>query len=324
MSRLVYVNGKFVPEKDASISIYDSALMFGDMVFDMTRSYNKEQFKLRKHLERLFRSMDSVHISINLSIDELEDACLETIKKNEPFFGKNDEHRLMINVSRGPLAIYGDIFDGKIEPTIIIADFPLKWTVRGMDKLFEIGINAIVTSQKAIPENLMDPKIKNRSRLFYMMANIEVSKHKGNNNWALLLDTDDFIAEGTGANFFMVKDNTLYTPEPRNILVGISRGHIFDMANELGIEYKEKNLTVDDAMQADEAFFTGTPFAMLPITSINGKLLNDGKKGPIFSKLISKWSAIVGIDIPEQIRDFNKEINTIEGSTPYQFKSKKL
>ena len=122
----------------------------------------------------------------------------------------------------------------------------------------------------------------------------------------------------------MVKDNTLYTPEPRNILVGISRGHIFDMANELGIEYKEKNLTVDDAMQADEAFFTGTPFAMLPITSINGKLLNDGKKGPIFSKLISKWSAIVGIDIPEQIRDFNKEINTIEGSTPYQFKSKKL
>ncbi len=320
MSRVVYVNGKFVPEKDASISIYDSALMFGDMVFDMTRSYNKKQFKLRKHLERLFRSMDSVNISINLSIDEMEKVCLQTIEKNEPFFEDSDEHRLMINVSRGPLAIYGDIFGGKIEPTIIIADFPLKWTVRGMDKLYENGINAIITEQKAIPEDLMDPKIKNRSRLFYMMANIEVSKHEGKNNWALLLDPDNFITEGTGANFFLVKDGVLYTPEPRNILVGISREHVLDIAKKLGIKCIQKNLTVDDALNADEAFFTGTPFAMLPITSINHKSLNNGKRGSIFSRIISEWSDIVGVDIPKQIQDFNKEINIIDGSTPYQFK----
>lgn len=321
MSRLVYINGEFVSEKDAKISIYDSALMFGDMVFDMTRSYGKKQFKLRQHLERLFRSMNSVQISIDLSIDELEQACLETIKKNEPFFENTDEHRLMINVSRGPLAIYEDVFDGKIKSTVIIADFPLKWTVKGMDKLFETGINAIVPSQKVIPENLMDPKIKNRSRLFYMMANIEISKHNGNNNWALLLDPDNFIAEGTGANFFMVKDNILYTPEPRNILVGISRRHVLDMAKKLGIQCVEKNITLDDALNADEAFFTGTPFAMLPITSVNGKLLNNGQKGIIFTKLISTWSKIVGIDIPQQIKDFNKEISTISGSTPYQFKN---
>ena len=323
MSRLVYVNGKFVPEKDASISIYDSALMFGDMVFDMTRSYNKKQFKLREHIERLFRSMNSVNISIDLSIDEMEKACLETIEKNEPFFEDSDEHRLMINVSRGPLAIYGDVFGGKIEPTIIIADFPLKWTVRGMDRLFETGINAIITSQKVIPENLMDPKIKNRSRLFYMMANIEVSKHDGENNWALLLDPDNFIAEGTGANFFLVKDDVLYTPEPRNILVGISRKHIFDIAKKLGIKCYEKNLTVDDALNADEAFFTGTPFAMLPVTSINDKLIGNGKKGEIFLKLISEWSKIVGVDIPVQIKNFNDEIdNNLSGPSPYQFKTK--
>lgn len=323
MSRVVYVNGEFVPEKDAAISIYDSALMFGDMVFDMTRSYNKKQFKLRKHLERLFRSMDSVNISINLSIDEMEAACLQTIEKNEPFFEDSDEHRLMINVSRGPLAIYGDIFEGKIEPTIIIADFPLKWTVRGMDKLYENGINAIITEQKAIPENLMDPKIKNRSRLFYMMANIEVSKHEGKNNWALLLDPDDFITEGTGANFFIVKDGVLYTPEPRNILVGISRGHVLDIGKKLGIKCVEKNLTIDDVLEADEAFFTGTPFAMLPVTSVNHKSINDGKKGPVFSRIISEWNSIVGVDIPEQIKEFNREISTIHGSTPYQFKNSK-
>ena len=229
----------------------------------------------------------------------------------------------MINVSRGPLGIYADIFGGKLEPTVTIADFPLKWTLSGMDKLYENGINAIVTSQKVIPENLMDPKIKNRSRMFYMMANIEVSKHKGDNNWALMLDPDNYIAEGTGANFFIIKDEVLYTPEPRNILVGISRGYIFEIAEKLGFEYEEKNLTIDDALNADEAFFTGTPFAMLPITKINDKLIDNGEKGSIFLKLISEWSKNVDVDIPKQIRDFNKEIKELKGSTPYQFKEQK-
>ncbi len=319
MSRVVYMNGKFIPEKDAKISIYDSALMFGDMVFDMTRSYNQKQFQLKKHIDRLFRSMKSAEITIDLTREQLENACLETIEKNTPFFDPHDEHRLMINVSRGPLSIYSDIFGGSLEPTITIADFPLKLTVRGMDKLFENGINAIVTSQRVIPEELLDPKIKNRSRMFYMMANIEVSKYEGENNWALLLDPDNNVAEGTGANFFMVKDNILYTPEPRNILVGISRAYVFELAKQLDIEYMEKNLKVDDILNADEAFFTGTPFAMLPITSINGKKLGDGNKGKIFLKLIQEWSKNVGVDIPKQIKDFNKEIKELSGPTPYKF-----
>ena len=319
MSRVVYMNGKFVPEADAKISIYDSALMFGDMVFDMTRSYNQQQFQLKKHIERLFRSMKSVEISIDFTPEQIEQACLETIEKNMPFFDSHDEHRLMINVSRGPLSIYSDIFDGSLEPTITIADFPLKFTVRGMDKLFETGINAIVTSQRVIPESLLDPKIKNRSRMFYMMANIEVSKHDGENNWALLLDPDDNVAEGTGANFFIVKDGILYTPEPRNILVGISRAYVFELAKKLGIKYYEKNLKISDILNADEAFFTGTPFAMLPVTSINNQKLSDGKKGEIFLKLIDEWSRSVNVDIPKQIHDFNKEIQEITGSTPYKF-----
>ena len=97
MSRLVYFNGKFVPEKDAKISIFDSALMFGDMVFEMTRSFNKKQFKLREHLERLYVGIRILRIPLNMTIDELEHACLETIAMNEPSFGPHDEHRLMIH-----------------------------------------------------------------------------------------------------------------------------------------------------------------------------------------------------------------------------------
>ena len=92
----------------------------------------------------------------------------------------------MIDISRGVLGTYEGIKDIHKGPNVIIADFPLKWTVRGMGKLFETGINAVITSQRVIPSHLMDPKIKNRSRLFYLMANIEASQFKGNNNWALI------------------------------------------------------------------------------------------------------------------------------------------
>lgn len=322
MSRLVYMNGKFVPEKEAKISIFDSALMFGDMVFEMTRSFNKKQFKLRQHLERLYASVKYVHIPLKMTIDEMEEACYLTIEKNEPFFKESDEHRLMINVSRGPLSIYQEIFDGKLEPTVTIADFPLKWTVQGMGKLFESGINAVIPSQRAIPAELLDPKVKNRSRLHYMMANIEVSRFPGENNWPLLLDPDNYITEGTGDNFFIVKDNVLHTPEPRNILVGISRSYVFEIAKELGIKYVECNLVEGDVNNADEAFMTATPFCILPVTQINGKNIGTGKRGIIMNKLLAQWGKNVGVNIEKQIKDFNAELNNLNPNavTPYQFK----
>ena len=317
------MNGKFVPENEAKVSIYDSSLMFGDMVFEMTRSFNKKQFKLREHLERLYDSLKYVHIPLKMTLDEMEKACYETIEKNEPFFKDTDEHRLMINVSRGPLSIYSEIFNGKLEPLVIISDFPLKWTVSGMGELFDTGINAVIPSQRAIPSHLLDAKIKNRSRIHYMMANIEVSQVSGENNWPLLLDPDGFIAEGTGDNFFIVKNKTLYTPEPRNILRGISRQYVFDLANELGLEYKETNIELYDVVTADEAFMTGTPFCMLPVTKINGQKIGNGERGNVFDTLISKWSDSIGLDIEDQIKKFNSEMKNYasEGSTPYRFKN---
>ncbi len=321
--RQVYFNGNFVHESEAKISIFDSALMFGDMVFEMTRSFNKKQFKLKEHIDRLYCSIEHVKIPINISKKEMEEICYKTIKKNELVFSDNDEHRLMINVSRGPLSIYSEIFDHKLEPTVMVADFPLKWTVQGMGKLFDTGINAVIPKQRAIPEELLDPKIKNRSRLHYMMANIQTAEFTGENNWPLLLDPDNFVAEGSGDNFFIVKNNELYTPEPRNILVGISRNYIFELAKKIGIVFHETNLEVKDVENADEAFMTATPFCMLPVTSLHKKNIGNGKRGPIFDKLLKEWSSSVGLDIEKQIKNFNKELenNKISGPSPYQFKT---
>jgi len=320
--RVVYMNGEFVSEQDAKISIFDSALMFGDMVFEMTRSFNKEQFKLREHLKRLYTGIKLLRIPVGLTIEEMERACLETIEKNEPAFDDHDEHRLMINVSRGPLGIYESVFDRKPGPTVVIADFPLKWTVAAMAPLYDTGINAVIPSQRAIPATLMEPKIKNRSRLFYQMANIEVSEVKGDNNWALLLDPDGFITEGTGDNFFIVKNDVIITPEGRNILRGISREYIFELAKELNIPCIEKNIEPYDVYDADEAFMTATPFCLLPTVSLNGLKIGSGKMGKVSKKLLNLWSQNVGLDIEKQIREYGKEVHLLnsDSPTPYQFK----
>jgi branched-chain amino acid aminotransferase len=321
-SRLVYFNGSLVPESEARISIYDSALMFGDVAFEMTRSFNKKQFKLREHLERLLASARWLHIPLEMSVEELEHACHRVIEANEPLFAPNDEHRLMIDVTRGLLGIYASRVSGiAAGPNLIIADFPLRWTVQDSAHLYTEGIEVVVPSQRMIPATLLEPKVKNRNRIHYLMANIEVSRYKGKNAWALLIDPDGFITEGTGSNFFLVKDGVLLSPEPRNMLRGISRDYVISLARELGIGFAERNLEPYDVMIADEAFFTCTPFCMVPATMFHGRPIGTGKVGPIYSKIIERWSGHVGVDIVAQIQQYAAEHSApkSEGATPYQF-----
>ena len=303
--RLVFFNGNLVPESEARISIYDSSLMFGDMVFEMTRSFNKKQFKLSEHIDRLLLGLKILEIDIPYSKKDLIKICNNVVEANDPYFENDDEHRLMINVSRGPLGIYKHLFDEKYSNhTVIVADFPLRWTISNMAKYYDKGINSVIPSQRAIPSRFMDPKIKNRSRMWYQLANIEVSKFKGDDNWALLIDDDGYISEGTGDNFFMIKNDTIYTPEGRNVLRGISREYIFEIAKQLNIKIQEKNIEPYDVFNADEAFLTGTPFCILPTTSLNGVKIGDGKMGLITKKLLNQWSKNVNLDIQAQMKSY--------------------
>lgn len=323
-NRQIWMNGKLIPETEAKISVYDSALMFGDMVFEMTRSFDRKQFKLREHLDRLYYGLKILRIPLEMTIEQMEKHCYETIEANDHLFGADDEHRLMIDVSRGTLGIYQRIKGLHKGPNVVIADFPLRWTVSGMGHLFEKGINAVITSQRAIPASLLDPKIKNRSRIFYLMANIEASLMAGEDNWALLLDTAGYIAEGTGDNFFIIKDKTIISPEGRDILRGISREYVMkELCAQLGYKVIEKNIDPYDVYTADEAFMTGTPFCMLPVTKLNGLNIGDGKVGPVFNSILNAWSDNVGVDIAKQIHTWNKIDGATSGDapTPYRFRS---
>ena len=302
----------------------DSGLFYNKINERLTKNKNIKFFKNIKDLNTnnsfIFNSVPSLQdVGSNLW-QHFHGIEIET---NEEFFNDDDEHRLMIDVSRGLLGIYEDVEGLQKGPNLIIADFPLKWTVSSMGHLFDEGINAAVPSQRAIPAYLMDPKIKNRSRLFYLNANIEVSEIKTKNSWALLLDPDGFVTEGTGDNFFIVKDKKVISPEPRNLLRGISREYVMtDLCNQLGYEVIEKNIDLYDVYTADEAFMTGTPFCMLPVTSLNGLDISDGKRGEIFDSLLSKWSSNVGVDIEKQIKSWNKsnEGQNTDSPTPYKFK----
>jgi len=323
-ARKVYLTGEFVSEQDARISIFDSALMFGDMVFEMTRSFNKKQFMLREHLERLYRGVKQLQIPLNIGIDEMEQLVYRTIEVNEPAFDGHDEHRIMINVSRGPLGMYKMVFGGKTEPTVVVADFPVKWTVAGFAALYDTGVHAITPSQRAIPSSLLENKIKNRSRMHLIMANLQVSLVNDPDAWALLLDPDGFVTEGTGANFFIVSDGKLITPEPRNILRGTRRVYLLKLARRLGIPAEERNIELYDVVHADEAFYTSTAMSMLPCSRVNGLSIGEGKPGPMFKRLIETWSEEVGVDIIAQTRAFAAEVGAATaGSSMYRFQTEK-
>jgi len=310
-NRIVWHSKKgFLPEQEAMISIYDSALMFGDMVFEMTRSFNRKHFKLAEHIDRLFRSAKFYKINPGISKEKLTEAIDWTCKVNEDTLNPDDEWRLMINITRGIMPAY--LKAGLKEnagTNIIIAAFPLRWSVQGLGKDFA-GVSSFVSSQRTISEQFVDPKVKNRARVHYKFAYLEAAE-RGKNEWPIMMDEDGNIAEGPGYNFFIIKNNKVISPKGRNILRGISRSYIKELCETYDIrkrlEFKTKNFGIYDIVNADGAFVTGTPFCMLPVVSIDGTLIGDGKRCGVFDYLLQKWSCNVDVDIAEQIRKWDSK-----------------
>lgn len=303
IQRRVYFNGDFVSEAEARVSIFDSALMFGDMVFEMARSFNGKPFRLRHHLERLYAGLKILEIDCGLSLDEMEATTLQTIEVNRPCFPTGLDYQLMHNVSRGPLALYETAFPGGLQPTVTISCWPLTWHLAGVAKLYETGIHAVIPLQQSVPTRYIDPKIKNRSRVYYQLANMQARKIDPG-TWALLTGEDGFITEGTGSNFFIVKDGRLLTPKPHNILRGVTRQAVIELAAQLDLRCQECDLDPYDVIAAEEAFFTATSFSIMPVTRFNGQPINSGLPGPITNRLIAAWSEMVSVDIIAQAKEY--------------------
>jgi branched-chain amino acid aminotransferase len=301
--RVVYFNGQFVPESEARVSIFDSALMYGDMAFEMTRTYNQQPFKLREHLERLYCSLRLLEIDCGLSMDEMEQITQETLAKNLPTEPDDMDWQIMHDVSRGPLALYRTAFSEPLRPTVSINCWPLIVHMGAFASNYANGVHIVIPAQQALPAHLLDPKAKTRSRLHYQMAILQAGR-MGAGCWPVLLDPDGYLAEGPGWNIFLVKNGELLMPEPRNILLGVSRATTLELAQQLGIPTREMNLGRYDALMADEIFCTATTYALVHATSFEGHVIGDGGPGPAFLRLAEAWKSRVGVDFVAQANGY--------------------
>jgi branched-chain amino acid aminotransferase len=305
--RVTYLSGKWVHETEARVSIFDSALMFGDMAFEMTRTFNQVPFHLEDHLDRLYDSLDLLKIDCGLSREELKQRTLETLQRNLPSEGPEMDWWLMHNISRGPLPVYEKAFPDGMQPTVTISAWPLVTHTGSFAPTYDTGIRLVVPEQQAIPEDLLDVKAKTRSRQHYRIAQNQVEA-RGQGLWALLVDPDGFVTEGTGCNVFAVHDGVLSTPEPRNILKGVSRKVTLRLATELGIETRETNLTVDDLRAADEIFCTASSFCLVHATAFEDREFNP-TPGPIFKQLMQAWKDYAGLDFVQQAHDYHAALD---------------
>ena len=308
-ARVVYLNGDYVPEAEARLPIFDSGVMFGDMAFEMTRTFRRKPFRLRAHLKRLYASLTLLEIDCGLSIDEMAQLTVDTLARNRETEPTDVDWYIRHDVSRGTVPLFRPALRNESGPTVVISSWPLINRMGTFSQYYDKGIRLVVPSQRALPADLLDPKAKTRSRLHHVMANLQAQRVVPD-AWAVLLDTDGYLAEGTASNVFLVKDGELLTPEPRNILLGISRATVFELVRELGIPCRETNLGRYDAMMADEMFVTGTSFCVCHASSFEDRRIGDGTVGPIVRRIQKAWMQRVGIDFIAQARDYARRFET--------------
>jgi branched-chain amino acid aminotransferase len=294
---LVYINGELVPRDEAKISVFDAAVMLGDTVTESTRTFGHRPFKLDQHIDRLYKSLKVTRINPGMTPAEMRELSLRVLEANAHLLGPDDDCWLVHNISRGMSVAGADPTIQRSPATVIIFTSPMILT--DWASFYVEGCHAVTPVSRAMPAQALDARIKNRSRMAYTLAEIEV-KLVDPRAQGILLDVDGNIAENKGGNFFIVADGALKTPTTRNALAGISRATVLELAAQLGLPAHETDIQPYDVYTADEAFFTSTPYCIMPATRFNGLPVGDGAVGPITKRLLAAWSELVGVDIVAQ------------------------
>ena len=285
-----------VPEDEAKISIFDSAVMLGDCLTESTRTFRHVPFRLDDHIARLYRSLKVCRVDPGLSPTEMRRVTLDVLEANRALMGNDDDCWIVHNISRG-LMKPGPSTSQKNPATTMI--FTSHMDLRGWAKYYTEGCHAVTSFSRAVPAQSLDARIKNRSRLFYTLADTE-ARLVDPEAQVVILDIDGNVSENKGGNVFAVINSELATPSTDNCLAGISRQTVLELAVELGIPVRETRLQTYDLYTAEEVFFTSTPYCIMPATRFNGLAIGDGQVGPVARRLLAAWSERVGVDIIAQ------------------------
>jgi branched-chain amino acid aminotransferase len=296
-SRQVYISGELVPEEEAKISIFDSAVTLGDTVTESTRTFAHQPFKLDRHIERLYLSLKVTRIDPGCDPEEMKRITLDLLETNLPQLGPEEDFWIVHNISRGMYVPGPDPTVQHSVATVMINNAPLD--LRGWAPYYEAGCHGVTAMSRMPSSQAVDARVKNRSRMAYTLAEMEV-KLVDKDAQGIILDIYGNVAENKGGNIFVVSGGELRTPTAQNCLAGISRETILELAGQLGIPAREMQLQPYDLYTADELFFTSTPYCIMPATRFNGLEVGDGKVGAVTRKLLESWSELVGVDIAKQ------------------------
>ncbi|MFQ5712502.1 MAG: branched-chain-amino-acid transaminase [Candidatus Scalinduaceae bacterium] len=282
MGLKVYINGKLYPKEDAKISVFDHGLLYGDGVFEGIRCYNGRMFKYSEHIDRLYNSARAIALEIPMTKEEIKNAVKDTLDANNM---KDSYIRLVVTRGIGKLGL--DPFNCSKPQIIIITDL-IELYPR---ELYEKGLDAIIVPTIRNHYEALNPKIKSLNYLNNILGKIECINAGASEG--VMLNKDGYVAECTGDNIFIVKDNEIITPPTyAGILVGITRNVVIDLAIKAGMKVKEEQLTRYDLYVADECFLTGTAAGIIPVVRIDGRKISSGKPGKITRSLLEKYNKL--------------------------------
>jgi len=286
MSLKVYINGEYFGKKDAKVSVFDHGLLYGDGVFEGIRSYNRLVFKLKEHIDRLYESAHGIMMKISISKKDMEKAVIDTLKSNNL-----DDAYIRLIVTRGIGDLGLDPRKCKNASIIIITDKIQLYP----EKLYKEGLSIItVPTPRNIPEAL-NPQIKSLNYLNNILAKIEAIN--SGYEEAIMLTAFGYVAECTGDNIFIIKDNALVTPPAYlGILKGITRSAVMEIGRGIGLDVKEDVLTRHNLFTADECFLTGTAAEIIPVVSIEKRIIGAGKPGKMTLRLMKEFRELTKKD----------------------------
>jgi branched-chain amino acid aminotransferase len=294
--RIAYFNGRYVPEREVLVPFRDRGFKYGDAVFDTTRTFGHRVFKLREHVDRLYRSLRYLRIDPGVTQEAMIEITGEVVRRNLPLLEPDEDYWVTQRVSRGLDPSAREIWpqDGA---TVIVECVPLP--LRERATLYRDGIRVMTPSVRRTPPEALSPRVKTHNYLNLIAGGLEVGAQDPG-AWAVLLDTSGNLAEGLGSNIFLVQGGALLTPREQAVLSGISRETVIDLAREAGITVVEKDLDLYDAYNADEAFLTSTSLCVCPIASVNGARIGGAVPGPVTRQLTEAYSRFVDFDFVGQ------------------------
>ena len=275
----IYIDGKFLPESEAKISVFDHGLLYGDGVFEGIRFYNGRVFRLEGHLDRLWDSARAIALTVPLTREEMTRALLETVRQNEL---RDGYIRLIVTRGIGNLGLNPENCKGA--STIIIAASIALYP----EEQYRRGLDVITCGTRRMAAAALSPQVKSLNYLNNILAKIEAMQAGAGEG--LMLNEQGYVAECTGDNIFVIKRGGLMTPPiSAGGLRGITRDVVIEIAKELGVPFHEPELTRYDIYTADECFLTGTAAEIIPVISLDKRMIGTGKPGPETARFTARF-----------------------------------